>query len=183
MKSMTGHSLSALLAGILLLGAADALQADDKAMIDANTERAIHWLKNSGGDAGELLERAHGVLIMPDLVQMKFGAGGEFGEGALLVDGETVDYYASAGKAFGVPEETEFKAEVIFFLSEEALETFRSRTSWKAGEFEPVTVIAGDSPEALKAAKSKGMVGVVFTEDGYLSGKGLKGDRLTRIVR
>ena len=44
-----------------------------------------------GGDA--LVAKAEGVLVFPDIVKGGIGVGGEYGEGALLMNGRTVDYY------------------------------------------------------------------------------------------
>ncbi|MEZ5567094.1 MAG: hypothetical protein R3E54_01865 [Halioglobus sp.] len=67
--------LATALAGSLLMGGAGLTRADDKAMIDANTERALNWLRASDVDTAQLLERAAGVLIFPDIVEMGFGVG------------------------------------------------------------------------------------------------------------
>ena len=37
-----------------------------------------------------------GVLVFPEVIKAGIGIGGEYGEGALLLDGKTVDYYSTA---------------------------------------------------------------------------------------
>lgn len=171
--------LSAVLAGSLLLGSAPFAAADDKAMIDANTARALDWLRDSE-DTAQLLERAAGVLVFPDIVEMGFGVGGEFGEGSLLVDGRTIDYYATAGSTFGMAAGSEYKAEVIFFMTREALDKFRERRSVKVGEHLQVPV-AASGQHALQARDDH--VGMVFSDAGPVAGPELKGDLITRILR
>jgi lipid-binding SYLF domain-containing protein len=173
----------ALLVWTLALVAAPS-RADDKALIDANTERALGWLRNSDARTAELLEQAAGVLVFPDMVKMGFGVGGEFGEGALVIKGQAVDYYASAGKTFGAGPEADYKAEVIFFMTEESLETFRGSRSWDLGHLGisvPVVSATGADYKALRS--SEDMLGVIFSEDGMLEDLQLDGDRITRIVR
>ena len=68
-----------------LLPAATAV-ADTKERIDAGVERALQWLEETR-ETQRLVKRAHAVLIFPDVIEMGFGVGGEFGEGALVEDG------------------------------------------------------------------------------------------------
>jgi lipid-binding SYLF domain-containing protein len=169
------------LLGVTLFCANQPVLADDKAMIDANTQRALTWMRASGGDTAKLLERAAGVLVFPDIVEMGFGAGGQFGEGALLVDGETVAYYATAGTTYGNLPEADYKAEVIFFMTEEALQSFRNVPSWKVGEHASVPVITGAGLAAVEADAQ--YVGMIFSEDGLVSDLGFEGARVRRIAR
>jgi lipid-binding SYLF domain-containing protein len=163
------------------LGASQTALADDKALIDANTQRALAWMRTSGGDTAELLERAAGVLVFPDIVEMGFGAGGQFGEGALMVDGETVAYYATAGTTFGDLPDADYKAEVIFFMTADALQAFRNTPSWKVGEHATVPVI---TDAALAAADTVSPhIGVIFSEDGLVSDLNFDGARVRRIAR
>lgn len=178
---MKCHSLVTVVLGVMLsLSGIVATQADERAVIDANTERALNWLQSSGRDAARLLDEASGVLVFPDVVTMGFGVGGEFGEGSLLVDGETVDYYATAGKSHGTSPESGFKAEVILFMTDEALVAFRQNHSWKVGDHVQVPVVAS-LEAALNSREPR--VGLIFYEDGLVSHMQLQGDRITRIVR
>ncbi|MCR9106651.1 MAG: hypothetical protein NXI15_15255 [Gammaproteobacteria bacterium] len=179
MKKITAI-LPALLAGVLGLQVSPLASGDDKEMIDANTQRALTWLRSTGPEAEKLLETAAGVLVFPDIVKMGFGAGGEFGEGALLVRGEAVDYYATAGQEHGMGPESEFKAEVIFFMTEQALENFRRTHSWKVGDHAQVPVALSGS-EALRSLEEH--IGLVLSEDGLVTHLQLEGDRITRIAR
>ncbi|MAT94414.1 MAG: hypothetical protein CME59_17680 [Halioglobus sp.] len=168
------------LVGSLLCLSAPTGHADDKAMIDANTERALTWLRGSDENARRLLDSAAGVLVFPDVVEMGFGVGGEFGEGALLVDGQPVDYYATAGSTFGMAAETQYKAKVIFFMTDDALQAFRARRSLKVGQHVSVPV-AITGRDALDSRESH--VGMIFSDQGLVSDLVLDGDRITRIVR
>ena len=172
--------VAAGLVGSLLCLSAAPGHADDKAMIDANTERALTWLRGSGEEAQRLLDSAAGVLVFPDVVEMGFGVGGEFGEGALLVDGKPVDYYATAGSTFGMAAESQYKAKVIFFRTDDALQEFRARRSLKLGQHVSVPV-ATTGRDALDSRESH--VGIIFSDQGLVSDLVLDGDRITRIVR
>lgn len=183
MHARYSGTLSVVLVGVLSLFASYSTLADDKATIDANTQRALAWIRDAGGDTAALLERAAGVLVFPDMVKMGFGVGGQFGEGVLVVGGETVDYYATAGQTFGHLPDAEYKAEVIFFMTEEALQAFRDTHSWNVGEHATVAVMTDPVAGAAGIDPSQPHVGLIFSEDGVATGLGFDGVRVTRIVR
>ena len=97
-----------------------------------------------------------------------------------MVNGETVGYYATAGSTFGMGPESEYKAEVIFFMTEEALNDFRERRSTKVGQHVSIPVAASGSA-ALSSREDR--VGIIFSEDGMVSDLVMEGDRITRIAR
>lgn len=183
MKIRKKMTMTAALVAALGLAASVPAAADNKELIDANTERALSWLRSSGKDTARLLDDAAGVLVFPDMVKMGFGVGGEFGEGLLLVDGKTVDYYASAGKTFGMGPDADYKAEVIFFMTDEALQSFRANRSWKVGQHAQIPVVSNTTSDMKAKSSSEDLVGVIFSEDGVVADLHLNGDRITRIVR
>jgi lipid-binding SYLF domain-containing protein len=160
----------------MALCASHASFADDKALIDANTERALNWIRNSGGNSAQLLSHA-------DVVKMGFGVGGEFAEGSLLVGGKTEGYYASAGQQFGNLPNAQYKAEVIFFMTEEALQAFRDTQGWKVGENAVVPVLESATDDVASNSPETQHVGLIFSEDGVVPGLGLDGVKVTQIFR
>jgi lipid-binding SYLF domain-containing protein len=186
MRTRFSISLRSLLAGTVAgaaLAASQASLADDKAMIDANTQRALTWIRSSGGSSAQLLNKAAGVLVFPDVVKMGFGVGGEFGEGTLVVDGKTEAYYASAGQKFGNLPNAQYKAEVIFFMTEGALQAFRNAQGWKVGENAVVPVLTDTTKSVASIAPSTEHVGLVFSEAGVVPDLGLDGVKVTQIYR
>lgn len=175
----------ALLAGVCATAAAlgaSIAGADDKALIDANTQRALNWIRASGGSSAQLLSKAAGVLVFPDVVKMGFGVGGEFGEGTLVVDGRTEGYYATAGTQYGNLPNAEYKAEVIFFMTDAALQAFRATQGWKVGEHAVVPAL-GSTADLAAIAPDAQHVGLIFSEDGVVPGLGFDGVKVTRIYR
>lgn len=167
---------------LLLLLPATTLLADTKERIDAGVERSLEWLKDTR-ETQRLAKRAHAILIFPDVIEMGFGVGGEFGEGALVQDGRITAYYATAGKTFGMPKDSPFKAEVVFFLSEDALASFGQIRSWRPARHGQVRVV-NNSKEIKDALHNKDpLVGLIYTEDGIVGGLDMATDRITRIIR
>ena len=65
--------------------------AASAAEIDAKADSALKMFFEKVGPAKELSAKAKGILIFPDVIKAGFGIGGEYGEGALRVNGKTVD--------------------------------------------------------------------------------------------
>ena len=171
-----------VLASLLLLLPATPLVADTKEQIDAGIERSLQWLKDTR-ETQRLVKRAHAILIFPDVIEMGFGVGGEFGEGALVEDGRITAYYATAGTTFGMPPDSPFKAEAVFFFSAAALTSFSQIRSWRRERHGQVRVV-NDSKDIKDALRDKDpLVGLIFTEGGIVGGLDMSTDRITRIIR
>jgi lipid-binding SYLF domain-containing protein len=181
-RLLTAFSSLAIAACVLLtaplMGRAN---ADDQAVIDAKVNAALGHFRKQVTGADEFLEAAKGVLVVPDVKKAGFVVAGQWGKGALQVDGKTVDYYrmdsGSAGFQVGY-EEGDF---VFLFLTEAALRKFRSSEGWTVGTDAEVTVIdkaAGLSADTLKS--SKPVTAFVFGEKGLMAGWSAKGTKFTR---
>lgn len=165
----------------LLVGQA---RADSRAVIDAQTEQALERLQAHNADAATLLGQARGVLVFPDIVKMGFGVGGQYGEGALLVDGEAVAYYATSGASFGLQLGAQYKSEVILFMSDEALAEFRASPGWQVGLDGSVTVVtlgAGGKFDIKQLTEP--VIAFIFSNEGLMYNLTLEGSKITRIAR
>lgn len=171
-----------VLALVLCLLPLAGVVADTKEQIDAGVERSLEWLKDTR-ETQRLAQRARAILIFPDVIEMGFGVGGEFGEGALVEGGRITAYYATAGKTFGMPQDSPFKAEAVFFFSEATLASFREIRSWRPARHGQVRVV-NDSKDIKSALRDKDpLVGLIYTEAGIVGGLDMSTDRITRIIR
>jgi lipid-binding SYLF domain-containing protein len=171
------RSLCVLFTSLLLL-AAGAVQADSKADIDAKVQESLVKLRGHAAGSDELLGKAAGVLVFPDVVKMGFGVGGQYGEGALLVGGKPVDYYSTSGGAYGLQLGALYKSEVILFMTGEALQGFRAAQDWAVGVDGAVPLVKTGA-----ASVSGPAAGFVFSNKGLVSGVTLEGSKFTRIAR
>ena len=109
---------------LLLLAVAPHLtpgpQARSAKEIDVSVDVALDRFKNEVPGAKEFLQNAKGVLVIPNVIRVGFFLGGEYGEGALRVDGKTVDYYSLAAGSFGLQIGAQSKNVVIVFMDEAA---------------------------------------------------------------
>ncbi|MCB1679386.1 MAG: hypothetical protein KDI16_11955 [Halioglobus sp.] len=174
--------LAAALAAALVLPAM--ARADSRETIDANTRQALLKLRGYAAGVDRLLQRAAGVLVFPDIVNMAFGEGGQFGEGALLIDDETVAYYATAGSSFGLQPGHGLQSQVMLFMTEQALRDFRGSRGWKIGVDGDVALATlGDGGRIDTDAARTPVVGFILSDTGLLYNLSLEGSNITRIAR
>jgi len=73
---------------------ADAAHAATAKKIDAKVDAALDRFLGEVKGAKEFLQSAKGVLVFAGVIKAGIGIGGERGEGALRIGGQTVDYYS-----------------------------------------------------------------------------------------
>ena len=172
---------SALLFALLLPLSA---LADTREEIDAQAAQALVRLRDYNVQAAELLAKAKGVLVFPDVVKMGFGVGGQYGEGVLQVDGEPVAYYSTAGASFGLQLGAQYKSEVLLFMTDEALEQFRISRGWEVGVDGSVAVIQlGAGGKFDSKQLNQPVIAFIFSNQGLMYNLTLEGSKITRIAR
>ncbi|HPN73555.1 MAG TPA: YSC84-related protein [Candidatus Omnitrophota bacterium] len=167
-------------ASIFVFPAEKSLAATAEA-IDADVDRAIEIFKDIKG-ADNVLTKAKGILVFPIVLKAGLGIGGEFGEGALRINGKTVDYYNTAAASIGFQLGGQKKTIIIAFLDENALRRFRESSGWKIGADASVAVIAIGAGGAIDSASlNEPIVGVVFGQKGLMYNLTLEGAKITKI--
>lgn len=178
---MSALARSAQLAALILACFVSAAAADNKAMIDGNTALALERLRDHFVGADELLDSAAAVLVFPDMVKMGFGEGGEYGEGALLVERKPVAYYANAGAQYGLKLGSGYKSQVILFMTEESLAEFRNTQGWKVGTHGQVPLVEPGRYDHRGSGDP--VVGFIFSDQGLSNHLSLDGSKFVRIAR
>ena len=74
-----------------------------------------------------LRKQAAGVLVFPHITKGGVGVAGEFGEGALQVNGKTVGYYSIAGASVGLTLGAAKRSEIIMFMTQKSLDDFMAQ--------------------------------------------------------
>jgi lipid-binding SYLF domain-containing protein len=177
------YFIAALMAVVLLV-LSPALSADDKAKIDSGTQKALEKLRSHSEKAGELVDKAAGVLVFPDVVKMGFGVGGQYGEGSLLVKDMPTSYFVTAGASFGLQVGAQVKSEVILFMTKEALSKFQNSSGWRVGVDGSVALIKLGGGGSIDTAKiNQPVVGFIFSNQGLMYNLTMEGTKITRIAR
>ena len=175
--------LGAGAAALTAAGCANPVGTRDAQVIDARADAALTFLESNFAGTRDLRERSSGLLIMPVVTEAGLGFGGSYGEGALRVDGATVDYYSAADVSFGLQIGAQQYSHVLYFMNDEALADFRASTGWAAGA--NVRYALPDQGQTLLADTNtvlSPVIAVVFGQAGLIAGATIEGTKYTRII-
>lgn len=179
-KIMAGFILGAVLG----LSQVPVAAAASKEEIDAKVREAIGNFYKQTGAGKELAQKAAGVLVFPDVVKAGIGIGGEYGEGALLINGNTVDYYSTAAASIGFQLGAQVKSQIILFMNQKVLEDFRKSSGWKAGVDGSVALATlGTGGEISTETMKKPIIGFIFSNKGLMYNLTFEGAKITRLDR
>ena len=158
--------------------------ADSAAVIDAGVNDTLALFKKDVVGGAEFLDRAAGVLVFPKVIKGGFGIGGEYGEGALRVGGQTVQYYNTAAASVGLQFGVQSKSFVIVFQTQAALDQFRNSEGWQAGVDGSIAIAKWGEGESITSLESQEpVIGFVIGNKGFMYNLTVEGSKFTRINR
>ena len=180
---MTSSTLAGIVAALLTLCvSAPALASKEE--LDAKIRATIERLHRDVKAGEELSNRAEGMLVFPNVYKAGIAIGGAVGEGALLVNGETVQYYRTTGLSFGWQLGGQARSEVILFMTPDALKGFRESNGWQAGVDGSVAVIEFGVGKAVDSRNIRDpIIGFVFGNKGLMFDVSLNGSKYWRITK
>ena len=118
------------------------------------------------------------------MVKAGIGIGGEYGEGALLVNGKTKDYYNVASASIGFQLGAQVKSEIIMFMTKAALDGFLASEGWEAGVDGSVAVVNVGAGGEIDTENIKDpIIAFIFSNKGLMYNLSLEGSKITRIER
>lgn len=94
--------LAALLGALLIGGTAGDAVAASATEIDREVAALMKQMQAEEPDTRAAFEKAVAVLVFPDVLKGAVIVGGLYGEGALLIKGQTRGYYSSAAASIGL---------------------------------------------------------------------------------
>lgn len=158
--------------------------AASKAEIDARVKAAIATFYETTSAGKELAEHASGMLVFPKVIKVGFGFGGEYGEGALLIEGKTVDYYNVVSASFGLQLGAQVKTEILLFMNNHVLDSFRDSNGWEAGVDASVAIATVGAGEGIGTnTAQEPIIGFIFSNKGLMYNLSLEGSKITKISK
>lgn len=156
--------------------------ATSKRVLDIEVEEAVERFYKDVGGAKKFACIAEGMLVFPSVIKAGFGIGGEYGEGALLIKGKTVDYYSTAAASIGFQIGAQSKTVILIFTSESALKKFRRSDGWEAGVDGSVALIKLGAGGTIDTSTIKDpIVAFVFGNKGLMYNLTLEGSKYTKL--
>lgn len=160
---------------------ASALAADAKA-IDADVDVTLKDFAEKVTGSDDFLKTAKGILVFPAIYKAGFIFGAEYGEGALRINGKTVDYYNTVAGSFGFQIGAEKTALILMFMKEAALEKFRKSAGFELGVDASATLVTVGAKGSLDTTKlAEPILAFVLNQRGLMAGVTLEGAKLTKL--
>jgi lipid-binding SYLF domain-containing protein len=133
--------------------------------------------------ARELAYKAAGVLAFPTVIKAGIGFGGEYGEGALMVNRNPVGYYNLVSASFGFQLGAQSRSIIIMFMTQEALAQFNHTDGWKVGVDGSVALITLGAGAAIDTNSiTSPVIGFVLDPTGLMYNLTLEGSKISRIT-
>jgi lipid-binding SYLF domain-containing protein len=178
--------LKALLAALSLLAliASASTFALTKAQIDARADKALAHFYQLNPKNKELADKAAGILVFGRVTKGGAGVAGEFGEGALRINGATADYYSVTSGSVGLTLGVARHSEVILFMTPDALAKFQKSEDWSAGADTSFAVVSkGSGGQYDTTTLSKPVLGFIFGEKGLIGDLSFEGSKISKIKK
>ena len=156
---------------------------EDAMKIDARVDATLAQLYSDHPNIKNLADKSSGILVMPLVTEAGFGFGGSYGRGALRIGNVSVDYYSTASAGFGWQVGAQQYAHVLFFITEDALQSFRFSQGWAVtGDIEYAFRDRGENFRAETTTALSPVIAVIFGQSGLKIGATLEGTKYTRII-
>ena len=156
--------------------------AAKRAGIDSSVSAAMTKLYAQDPGSRELVAKARGVLVFPSVVSAGLVVGGSYGQGELLVRGQSAGYYSTTAASVGLLAGADSKAVYILFMNDQSLEKFRASKGWVAGADASVSVItAGASASVDTQTVQKPVLGYVLTNAGFMANLSIDGTKINQL--
>ena len=170
-----------LLLGGLALATTPAL-AGSAAEIDQEVRLSLEKLYAASPAAVELAKVAKGILVFPNVVKAGLVIGGQYGEGALLVGGQTVGYYNTLAASYGLQAGAQTFGFAMFLMTSDALAYLDKSDGWEVGVGPTVVIMDEGRAKSMTTSTAKeDIYAFTFGQKGLMAGIGLQGSKITRI--
>jgi lipid-binding SYLF domain-containing protein len=158
--------------------------AASAAEIDRDVQSALEKLYAKSPSARTMGEKAKGILVFPSIVKGGFVVGGQYGEGALLKDGEISGYYNTIQMSYGLQAGLQKYGYVLFLMTDSSMKWIDKSDGWEVGIGPTIVVVdVGASGSATTTTLKSEIYAFFFDQKGLMGGIGLQGTKITKIKK
>ena len=152
--------------------------------IDSKADVALERFRKETYGSEDIIKRSKAMLIFPKVYKGGLVIGAEYGEGALRMNGKTVDYYSIASGSLGFQLGGQVKTLLMFFMDDYALKSFRASSGWKAGIDGSVALISVGADGSIDTMKTdEPIVAVVMNQKGLMYNLTIEGAKFNKLVK
>jgi lipid-binding SYLF domain-containing protein len=153
--------------------------ADTAREIDRDVSIALQKLYRTTPAAKKLGKIAKGVLVFPKIIKGGLIVGGEYGEGALRVNGTTTGYYRTVSASYGLQAGAQSYGYALFFVDEKGLEYLKKSEGWEIGsQPELVVVDKGVARSLTTTTAQSGIYAFFFDQKGLMASLSIEGSKI-----
>ena len=184
MKSHQPSYYRILVLTLAFLFIAQSLFAASAREIDVSVDVALERFYKEVPGSGEFTKKSKAILVFPSVIKAGIGIGGEYGEGAMRINGKTVEYYNTMAASIGFQLGAQAKSIVMLFMENGVLKEFRNSEGWKAGVDGSVALInlgMGDSLDTINVKDP--IVAFVFGQKGLMYNLTFEGSKFNKLKK
>jgi len=172
-----------LLAIVSLLFSANSFAAS-KVELDAKSDAAVKTFYKTVPAGRELAGKAKAMLVFPTVIKGGLGIGAEYGEGILYVGNIKQGYYRTVSASVGFQAGGQVKTQVILFMTNEALNKFKSSKGWKAGVDGSVAIATLGAGGAIDTnTLNSPVIGFILGNKGLMYNATIEGSKISKIKK
>jgi len=172
------------LGGAVLTSACSSLPDEvDRAQIDAGSRAALNKLVSENSAARAVNNQARAALVFPSMVKAGLGFGGAYGEGELIRNGATANYYSSFTGSWGLQAGAQQYGYVVFLMNDKAVNYLEESEGWEIGVGPTVVLVnAGLAQNLSTSTLKEDAYAFVFDQKGLMAGVSIEGTKITKLV-
>ena len=156
--------------------------AEDAFHADANA--ALKSLYASAPAAEMIGEKAHAVLVFPNIVKAGFIVGGQYGEGVLLMNGKLIAHYNSVAASYGLQAGVQSFGYALFLMNDKALGYLDKSGGWELGVGPSIVIVDQGKAKSMTTLTLKDDVyAFIFNQKGLMAGLGIQGSKITKLEK
>lgn len=161
----------------------DTSSPEEKAQaLTTECRSALNELYAQAPQAQQIVGDAQATLVFPNVVKAGLGIGGETGNGCLMQDGVVDGYYNKSGASIGFQAGAQSRAEVIAFMSEDALSKLKNRQGFEFGADASAAVLDMGAGGTLDTGNIDAeILAFIFGESGLMAAATLEGAKVTQL--
>lgn len=173
--------LFAMVISLLTAGNLSAATSED---LDKDSRQALETLYQTHPLAERLASSAKAVLVFPNVVKAGLVFGGSYGEGELIKDKTTVDYYNTVSGSWGLQAGAQSYGYAIFLMTDKAVTYLKESNGWEIGIGPTVVVVdEGVAKNLSTTSLQDDAYAFIFNQQGLMAGISIEGTKVTRIER
>ena len=172
-----------LLMLLSLLFTQQSLANQNAIKLDKEVNLAIKKFETEVEGGAKFLPKVKGYLVIPSVIKAGFIVGGEYGKGALRINGKSRHYYSMTSASLGYQIGAQEHSVLIAFLSEASLNNFIKSNGWEAGVDGSIAVSDwGKTGDISSISYEKPIIAFMYGSKGLMAGATVKGTKFQKII-